>query len=249
MPRKKDYAQAYGEHQIVKAKMAKKYDDKARTTSTGEKTIHSRDLPEGSADQKELASAEDTLSAATDDMFQAHHKAMETDVGDTGQSCPLTQKQRNKRKKKAQKQCPHKWVEKRREDPETTKAKNKQSISDKKDSPKWENQRRGWAFENKALDAKKEDGIEASSVTYECEDCGAIQEVDAMMSNGQFAEIKSAEASQSKNLASQAFQVKTIQAQHGDPTKPPKAILDGSRPSAAEMAEKYRAKGFDVEII
>ncbi|MFH1138303.1 MAG: hypothetical protein V1816_19700 [Pseudomonadota bacterium] len=249
MPKKIDYAQAYGEHQVAGKKMAAKYPDKAQTTSLGEKTISSRDLPEGSDDQRELSAAEDNLAAATNDMFAAHRAAMSGNVGATGQPCPLAGKQGNAGRKNAQKKCPHKWVEKKRETPAATKAKNNKCIADKKDDPKWENQRRGWAFENKAIDAKQADGIEAAGLVYECEDCGAVQEMDMMMSDGQAVEIKSASASQAKNLAAQSFRMKTLQAQHGDPTKPPRAVLDGSRPDVEDMAEIYRKKGYEVEIV
>ena len=247
-----DYAQALGKYQATKGRMIAKYPDKVKTTPTGAKTISAEDLPEG-PDKQELAGAKKDLSDATEKMFDAHHAQVGREgVGQTTASCPLkkkTRKERDRERRERKRKCPHVWVEKGRETPEQTVKKNEKSAKDREGQKGQEQIVRGHRFENKVIRALEAKGmIESTSITYECEACGAKEEIDILMKNGQMIETKSITSNQTNKYASQSVKIEMLQSQFGDPAKRPKAIVDGSLPDSKLVEEYYRGKGFEAEI-
>ncbi|MBU2550299.1 MAG: hypothetical protein KKB20_17975 [Proteobacteria bacterium] len=247
-----DYARAHGQYKAVQGRMMAKYPNLVRTSALGKPTLSPDDLPPG-PDRDELAAAKYDLSEATNNMFEAQQEAAgPDDVGDTSAPCPLArQNQRESPEKKAvrERRCPHVWVEERRETPQETIKGNEKSIEAKEGKPDQEGFVRGWRFENKVIAALDAQGlIEATSVVFRCEECGARQETDILLKNGQVVEVKSISKSRAKNLADQTSNIEMIQTQHGDKGQRPKAILDGSLPHSGFVEEKYKKRGFDVQV-
>lgn len=141
---------------------------------------------------------------------------------------------------------PHAWVRVSQESPADTKAKNDNARG----ATKQEDAKRGYAFENKAIDANMvEMNIQATSAVFKCSKCGAEQEVD-IVGDRQLGEAKSKSAKQVKKKGSQqARNYRSIQAQvFGEGTQP-RAKLDGERGDHAETRAEFERRGFQVEIV
>ena len=141
---------------------------------------------------------------------------------------------------------PHAWEKVSQESPADTKAKNDNARA----ATKQQDAKRGYEFENKAIDANMDKmNIQATSVVYKCRKCGEEQEVD-IVGDSQLGEAKSRSAKQVKKKGSkQARNYRSIQEQKfGSGTKP-RAKLDGGRGDHGETRAEFERRGFQVEIV
>jgi hypothetical protein len=108
---------------------------------------------------------------------------------------------------------------------------------------------RGYAFENKAIDANMaEMDIKRVGAMFKCRKCQQDQEVD-IVGKDQIAEAKSRKFNQVKKKGKQARRLRDIQQKRFDKGKNPRSKLDGSLSDVTDSTNKYLERGFDVEVV
>ena len=128
---------------------------------------------------------------------------------------------------------------------------NAQALA-KKTSEKDQNQRRGYLFEARAIEANKPRKISFTGRTYRCKKCKQKQEIDIGFDSGQIAECSSKLAKQvNKGKRDQAKREKEIQEMLNKDQKP-LAKIDGSGEMQSEAdgaKEVFERRGYATEVL
>jgi len=147
------------------------------------------------------------------------------------------------------KECDHVWEQLSSKSIEDQKDANQEISKGMANSPSMAGTKRGYDFENKAIDANKDVlDIQSCGAEYKCKLCGIGQEVD-IVGKDQIAEAKSRTAKGVKNKSKQCTNYKDIQKKLFDPDTPPMAKLDSEHPQHDAAGEVYKRRGFVTEVV
>jgi hypothetical protein len=152
--------------------------------------------------------------------------------------------------KKDPKECDHVWeVKTPGKSIEDQKADNQRLSDSLANKPSRASQKRGYDFENIAIDANKDKlDIQCCGREYLCSECGIEQEVD-IMGKDQIAEAKSRTEKGVKNKKKQCNNLFDIQKKLFQGDTPPLAKLDGTLSDVSGSEGIYKRRGFATEIV
>ncbi|WP_431688063.1 hypothetical protein [Hahella sp. NBU794] len=149
----------------------------------------------------------------------------------------------------APKDCDHDWEAISQPSVAEATEANKKLIDKLGNKASRSGQKRGYAFENRAIeDNLPKMNLVSAGAEYKCKKCGQDQEVD-VVGDRQIGEAKSTNANQYKNKGKQRKRLRDIQSKLFDPSLPPRAKIDGQNEDHQELKKRYENSGFEVEVV